>query len=260
MSYYLANGFLFFTDGLLIMPLVILGFIWVSRFTFYHAIALMLFSMIINVALKITFQIPLSPSLHKVGFAFPSGHMQLASVFYLFLAHQFKRNWFSLLTVVLLISIGYGLIYFGYHNIYDVTAAFFTAGLILFVYWFSTKTLPQLTPWLILAIASLLLYYIHQQYPPIAHFIWAAYFTLWGLVLAEKMAAKRGNTLIISEKILASILCLSLLVIVQFGFLYLVDTKPMPAPLAELQWLIIGFIIPSFDFYTKALLKRKNKS
>ncbi|MCA0403479.1 MAG: phosphatase PAP2 family protein [Proteobacteria bacterium] len=259
MPYYVANGFLIFTDSLLIIPLVLLGFLWISRFAFYHAVALMLVSMIINVALKISFQIPLSPSLHKAGFAFPSGHMQLASVFYLFLAYQFKKTWLTTTIFFLLTGIGFGLIYFGYHNIYDVVAAFITALILVFSYLFSIKQAPKITAWLLLGLASLLLSYIHWHYPPIAGFVWGAYFTLWGITLAEKMSSKKPNTKLISEKILASLLCLILIAIVQLCFAYVIDGKKMPAYLAEMHWLIVGFIIPSVDFYAIALLNWKRK-
>lgn len=44
---------------------------------FYHAACLVFLAILLNVALKSTFQVPLSAALGKTGFAFPSGHMMV---------------------------------------------------------------------------------------------------------------------------------------------------------------------------------------
>lgn len=78
----LANFFLSFGHVTLIFPVVVLGYIWLSRSFFYHAITLIFLSMMVSFALKVTFKIPLPPLLKKEGFGFPSGHMQMATVLY----------------------------------------------------------------------------------------------------------------------------------------------------------------------------------
>jgi membrane-associated phospholipid phosphatase len=123
--------FLFFAHDAAIVPLLLIGVMWSERSLFRHATYLILISMIINYALKITFQIPLAPHLHKVGFAFPSGHMQSSFVFYGWLSQKMYPKKYFLLLTLLIIFIAISLIKAGYHNLYDILGAVFFGSLLL---------------------------------------------------------------------------------------------------------------------------------
>lgn len=127
----LAKGFLVFSDAIVISPLLIFGFI--SKGGFFvkpktkegsdiwgNATLLVLFTMIFNVFLKSLFLIPLNPTLGIKGYAFPSGHMQVAVVFYGWLAMVYANRITQSFIIIILTGIGYGLIQQGYHNIKDV--------------------------------------------------------------------------------------------------------------------------------------------
>lgn len=255
---YIANGFLLFSDDFIIIPLFILGFIWFDRDSFYHAACLMLLCILLNVALKVSFQVPLAPFLHKKGFAFPSGHMQLVTVFYLWLAYKVKTTWFSLMIVALLIGIGLSLIHFGYHTYYDVIAALFVALLLLGLYYLVFSKWPKLLPWLSLAAATLLLLYIDLHYGFIEIYVWMAYYALWGLVVAHNMISKKIVELFISHKLLSTLICFVTIVLIHAFFRYGVGGH-FPVYIYQLQWFFIGLIIPWSILCATSLMNLKKK-
>lgn len=131
---YLAKIFLLFSHTIIIAPLLFIGFI--SRGTFFikkptqkesmiwaNACLLVLFSMIFNVFLKSLFQIPLNPALGIKGFAFPSGHMLVAVVFYGWLTCSYPSWKVRAFTTIVLLGIAFGLIQQGYHNLRDIFGA-----------------------------------------------------------------------------------------------------------------------------------------
>jgi hypothetical protein len=134
MDTYFAHFFLFFNQLPFMLGLLAAGLIFANRTLFYHAACIMFVSIIINVALKYTFQLPLSSAIHHPGFAFPSGHMQVATVLYGFLALHTRNHILHLLIIGLLAGIGFGLVHFEYHIWIDVLGAIFFGGLILGVY------------------------------------------------------------------------------------------------------------------------------
>jgi hypothetical protein len=59
----------------------------------------------------------------KEGFAFPSGHMQVAVVFYGWLFLIYEQTLIRALLLIVLSGIAFGLIQQGYHNFSDVIAS-----------------------------------------------------------------------------------------------------------------------------------------
>lgn len=126
--------FLSFSHWVVILPLIILGYCLISRRVFCHAVCLLALSMLLNIVLKNIFQIPLSPTLGKEGFAFPSGHMQAVTVLYGWLALNIKHVWFRLSVVIILSGVGFSLVYMGYHNYHDVFGGLFFGTLLILLY------------------------------------------------------------------------------------------------------------------------------
>ncbi|MDX1663561.1 MAG: phosphatase PAP2 family protein [Candidatus Promineifilaceae bacterium] len=94
-----------------------------------------------NTSLKHLFRTPrpdwLDPSLGIVGetsYGVPSGHTQIATVIYLFLAYWVRRTWVWLLAAVLIFLMGLSRVYLGVHFPHDVLAGFLLGLLILIVY------------------------------------------------------------------------------------------------------------------------------
>jgi len=130
----LAKGFLLFSNGIVLAPLLLVGFI--TRGGFFinspsfkgsviwgNSILLVLLTMIFNALLKSLFLVPLNPSLGGEGYAFPSGHMQVAVVFYGTMFQAYSNLIFRKILLLIIAGIGYGLIQQGYHNIWDVLGA-----------------------------------------------------------------------------------------------------------------------------------------
>lgn len=250
-----AQAFLFFSNDIFIIPMLIVGLIWFDRATFYHAVCLILLSILVNVALKVSFQIPLSPTLHKQGYAFPSGHMQLVTVLYTWLAYKMRFFGCKIGVAVILVGIAMSLVHFNYHNYYDVVAAVFFALLLLVSYHFSSLKWPKYIPWYILVVANLLLFYIYLRTGVILSHVWMAYYGLWGLIIAEQMANRKLVHTFRSHKLLATLLCFAAITIIHGFFRYIV-TFNQPASLYQLQWLFIGLIIPCVNFCATGFIER----
>ena len=141
----LAKGFLLFSHGVVLVPLLLTGFFTKGGFfmdsptekgrtDWGNAIVLVLFTMIFNQFLKSIFLVPLNPALGIHGYAFPSGHMQVATVFYGFLLQIYSQTLFRIILPLIIGGIGFGLIHEGYHNLIDVGGAFVFGGASLFAF------------------------------------------------------------------------------------------------------------------------------
>lgn len=172
----------------MIMLVFLVGFCCFRRKLFYQAACLALFSILVNVALKGLFKVPLSPVLGKIGYAFPSGHMQLATVFYSWLALHSASKFFRVLVFMILMSVGFSLVHYGYHDRADVLAGFLCgAGLILGcrIMLFS---MPLIFPWFLVVGASLLMIAEGLIYPVIPRHAWYAYGVLLVLVFLGRIS------------------------------------------------------------------------
>ncbi|MDX1924125.1 MAG: phosphatase PAP2 family protein [Rickettsiaceae bacterium] len=249
---FFAKTVLEFSHETIIIPILIMGYIWINREIFFHSICLVLLSMIFNSSLKATFQIPLAPHIGKEGFAFPSGHMQTSMVLYGFL-YTFTRN--KLLKnslIVLLIMIGTSLIYFGYHNIADILGAVFFALALIYLYKYLKISMETRYLFLvIIAFTSVCLVYIKLIHAIPPH-LWMAYFAVFGLLISQyyfDYGGVLGNPTQ-KTKLVATICC--------FSFLFLVNVvfsvkSEMALLIAPLRWLCIGALIPFSVFLSNLI-------
>lgn len=148
-----SKGALLFTHALLITPLLMIGFL--TRGGFFisppsqrgsliwgNASLLVLFTMIFNAFLKSLFLIPLNPVLGLKGFAFPSGHMNVAVVLYGWLLLKYPQRICRLIFLLIILSIGFALIHQGYHNFRDVLGAIGFGIITLCAFLKTIKTRP----------------------------------------------------------------------------------------------------------------------
>lgn len=204
----IAHVFLALGNMAFIGPLLLIGFIRSNRRFFYELTCLMLFSIVINVALKGIFHIPLPKELGITGFAFPSGHMQIATVFYAYMilygkthllkhasdeksgSENYREKIFlplNLTLILLLVSIGWSLIHCGYHTIYDVIAAAITAFLLITGYRILLDNLTQWAPWILVTLATFTMIYSCIGYPQLPQHAWLAWYGLIGLIAMERI-------------------------------------------------------------------------
>ncbi len=255
---FFAKMILGFSHGTIIVPLLIIGYIWINEEIFFHSICLILLSMISNSAFKVTFQVPLNPHIGKEGFAFPSGHMQTAVALYGFL-YTFTRNKaLKNSLIVLLIMIGASLIYFGYHNLADILGAVFFA--LILIYCYKYLTIIMRVPHLFLAIttfASVCLLYIKliQTIPP---HLWMSYYSIFGLLISQYYFGYRREIGPATQKskLLATACCFSLLFLVNAAFSVKSEIMLLIAPL---RWLCIGILIPFSVFLSNLICKQDRR-
>lgn len=187
----IASLSLLFTRPLVILLITLIAALREGRSFFFQTGPLIFFSIIVNVALKAFFKIPLSPSLGVVGFAFPSGHMQLATVFYGWILLRFPYGLCRIPVLVLLLCIAAALVHYGYHNIPDILGALVSGIVIITAYSFALKKWDKNLHWGMLALATALMLYSEHIYQtmPHAHAL-IAYGLLWTFIVIEKMVLK----------------------------------------------------------------------
>lgn len=238
-----ANFILLFSKTTFIVPLIIIGYIWLDRKVFYGVTCLLMFSIMVNTALKNIFQVSLSPLLGKAGYAFPSGHMQASTVLYGWIAIAFKNTVLRMLIMVLLMGIAISLMYFGYHNLFDIAGAVFFASLLIGFYYLLSSKKPEILPWLLISLASLLMVIIHFM-PEVKNPPWLAFYTLIGFVVSEKLFGTQNNADNFLKKLITTVICITLI----FMIISLFNSKiisDMPPSITQLKWALIGFTLPA---------------
>jgi undecaprenyl-diphosphatase len=235
----IANGFLFCTRESTIILLTTLGYLGFKRDVFAKALCLLLFSMIFNAFLKSIWQIPLPTGVGD-GFAFPSGHMQTATIFWFWIGLEFRHKFLWLLIAFLLSGIAFGLVHFNYHTLPDVLGAMFFATLTLTTYTFLLK-IPFFrihTPasGLILALISVpLLYYNTRD----SFFLWLANGSLFGFSLGWLLQSK-SDTKIPPLKIKLIQIAVALLGVLAIKCLFL---RYIPHPHQAFGVFIVYFVM-----------------
>lgn len=240
----IAKMFLNFSHDTMIIPIVIFGYIWISRSVFYDAVVLLLLSMIYNFILKQYFQVPLGMHLYKVGFAFPSGHMQSSFVLYGWIAFM-MRNWFVRILLALLIGgIAVSLVKLEYHNYYDILGAIIFGLVLMIWYYYVSKNYRSYLHWIVIGFATLMIIYIItlQQHIVPEH-LWLAYYALIGFSLSDKMWGKKIIFNGVLSKTLSTIIYFAALFLMRNIF-EMPEIKSMPDYIYQMQWLVVGFSIP----------------
>lgn len=239
----IARFFLTFSHDTIIVPLMILGYIWIDRKFFLNAIYLILVGMLVNVALKVSFQVPLAPHLNKTGFAFPSGHMQTSVVVYGWLLVKVKNPFYKIPFILLLMGIGWALVQCGYHNYGDVCGAVLVGVLLIVGYHFLVKLNRKVFHLLLLLLSTGLMGYIAMMHE-LSETQHMAYWTLMGLMGGERIFNSQEIPLTMQRKIMATLLCFGLLFLLKTLFDYL----PAGMYRTPLQSFFIGISLP-FSVY-----------
>ena len=170
---------LIFSNTYLLIAIMILGLLTKKRQEVYWGIMCLCLSIMINYALKVTFKVPL---LFKVGYAFPSGHMQLVTFFYGWLAliGLFRMQywvWFIGLAQA------YGQIYFHYHNGLETFSGFAEGVLLLSIFYSLYFNQFKYLVLLLLSFAGLLLMYIFFRVGAVPNYVSFACVAFVSLIL-----------------------------------------------------------------------------
>lgn len=227
-----------FSDEFFVIPVIILGSIWVDREVFFHASCMMLVNIIINFALKIIFHIPLASLLMQDGFSFPSGHMQASSAFYGWLIYARGRSIIGVLSSILLTAIACGLSYSDYHDYWDILSAGLFAAISIMWYVQLLAHPYYSASMTIFAISTILLVFIKLGYGIIPHFVWLAYYSLWGFILSKHLVAS-GLISKTKDKILATFISFVICYII-YHLSCMTFVQSLPQYIQKMQWVIAG--------------------
>ncbi len=212
------------------VSLLIIGFIFLRKEAFARAFFIFAFAMIFNRFLKGIFQVPLPPGVNPNSWAFPSGHMQTASTFWLWLAWEYKNKIFYIFTALLLACIGFALIHCGYHYPADIAGALFFALVTLMLYQLLIKNpfLYKNPPFIGFVLALVAIPFMIFTDKLTKHlFLWVAFGSLLGFstgwLINNKFCSKVSNA---SFRIKLFILIVDIIGIVGIKLLFnLIPTK-----------------------------------
>jgi undecaprenyl-diphosphatase len=182
----LSQFVLSFTSVYFLIALIIIGYLNHSKQIMARALFLLLFTMAFNTLLKFYWQIPLPPTVKSDSFAFPSGHMQTSTAFWLWLAFEIRKKWLNYFVGILLIAIGFALIYMGYHSYNDVIfASIFALFEIILYRLMLTKISVEEQPYIGLAFACFNILVIYMIKKPLPH-LWLSLGAMLGFSLGYK--------------------------------------------------------------------------
>ena len=118
-----ANYTLYVTKPMFLIVFLIVGLLGFQKRHFGEALFLLMITMALNAYLKSVFAVPLLPKVGTTGYAFPSGHMATAVVFWGWLMLRVQQTWFTVLAGALICAIGFSLWHLGYHTPMDIGGA-----------------------------------------------------------------------------------------------------------------------------------------
>lgn len=236
----ILSVFLFLTKEYFLIPFVLLGIYYFDRKIFLNALGVLLFSIVLNTFLKSIWQTPLANHIQSDSWAFPSGHMQSACVFWGYLALQYRKLRFSLLVSIILLGVGYALVYFGWHKPIDIFGGLFFGGLIIISYSLLQRyTINEFYLKLIFIIASFVFIYL---LPKTFMYVWLAVGSLIGVLLGDILYKPELFDLKPRRKIISLILSAIFVMLIYVGFSK-IDMDMRHKNL--LQFALIGFVFSS---------------
>lgn len=182
-----TDFFLEFTNWPIIITMLMVGFLWINRAIFFHAACILSVDLVTNVALKGMFRIPPLSEVPEGVYVFPSGHMQGATVFYIWLAINLPSRIWMTVAPILLIGIGAALIHHKCHNLRDVIGGISFGLLLISFYKYTWSHHPKQLSRLLLLITTPLMAYNLLAYSTIPSHAWFAYTALIGLLIIERL-------------------------------------------------------------------------
>lgn len=123
MSLELAKQVAILSSGPMILLVIVSSIVLLDRNFFMISLLFLLFNTAFNVLLKNIWQVPLNPMVGHSGWAFPSGHMQLAFFLYASIAVYSRCWWGYIISGALLYFLACATQALGYHTWLEMIAA-----------------------------------------------------------------------------------------------------------------------------------------
>lgn len=218
------------------------------------------------------------------GYGIPSGHTQLTTVIYGFLAVWYKRGWLTLLAVFMIVAMGLSRIYLGVHFVHDVAAGFLIGLIILIGYFvwrqygrFNKLILGRKLFWAVMVPLALVVVYVIVRLiigEPDMTVAWAAFIpaaelaglegmatafgTLLGLGIGINLEASRTRFMVegsIWQRTLRYLLGLAVTVVIYAGLSAVLPADPvwLAIPLRILRYMLLTLWM---SYYGPALFVR----
>lgn len=130
----ILNFLLLFSNDILLMFLSMMLYIFSKRDDYKYLILLLLFVMIFKTILKDLFKIPPPVTSPSSNYAFPSGHIYFATVFYLWIAFYKHLLKFGLFALIALMLTSFAIVFKGYHELREIILTFLLGALTVFTY------------------------------------------------------------------------------------------------------------------------------
>lgn len=240
-----------FSHELPILSIGIIGYIWIDRKTFFNALTAILTAVIVSHALKITFQIPLSPMI-GVGYAFPSGHTLASTAFYGVIFLQHKNIFLRSIIAILMIGICSSLIYFGYHNAIEIAGGLFFGVLLVLLLNLTSKKELKFQVMSSIIFVTICMYYIFYM-GEMNKNVCLGYYALSGINLASLIYKDSNNKFLM--KVITSVVLFSTIMLLRFLLIRFDLYTDMPPYLSTIHWLVIGYLIPATPYFISKLRK-----
>ncbi len=106
-----------------VVAVIVFGFWLISQKIFSRSLVVICFTLVISFFLKCLWKAPLPPGVGADTWAFPSGHMLWASVFWGYLAWSQPRAWVRVIVLAFLAFYGWAIVAVGYHYPQDIWGA-----------------------------------------------------------------------------------------------------------------------------------------
>jgi len=157
-----AKFFNIFCQIYIIVPIIVIGFLFKDRKSFLEALLVLLFASIFAASLKAIFKVPLAAHVGK-GYAWPSGHMMVSTMFYGWLFIRYRQP----LIIPIIIGIGYSVIALGYHSLSDVIGALCFSIPSLYFFYKMNFSLRNLSIFVSICTVSMMIFlYYYDNLPP----------------------------------------------------------------------------------------------
>jgi undecaprenyl-diphosphatase len=182
----LVHGILKLGHVDVIILVVVGGMLFHKRNYYETATCFVCFVMIFNQLLKDIFKVPLLAHLGS-GYAFPSGHMHAATIFYGYILFRTGNIVVKIALLVLLGLIGFALVHLRFHDWFDVLGAVAFAVTEIGGYAFLRKRVGEkFIGGLALILSLLILLWMHFSGQIQAH-VWLAFYILVSSIICRSL-------------------------------------------------------------------------
>jgi len=230
--------FLKFGHITFILPAVVLGMLFHKRDLYAKAVCFLFFVIIFNTLLKHIFKVPLFPHLGD-GYAFPSGHMHAATVFYGYIIYKIENKAVRTMLVFLLMIMGFSLIHRHFHDLFDVLGAVGFGASEIIIYHFLWQRFGSKCVAAVALIGSIAIIVTLSIIYKVEYHVWLAFYGLCGTIFSlsaiDDLKPKR-----ISQKILVLFIIGLLTFFVYVVFRTINFSQPY---LSEIKFMLLPIII-----------------